>query len=460
VKIRELRSENIKRLSVVAIKPDGNLVEITGKNGQGKSSVLDSIWFALAGKGAIQKQPIRKGQQTANIKLDLGDFVVTRTFSRIDNAAPGEDEYTTKVTLTTAEGADMRKPQVILDGLLGAICFDPLEFARMDGKAQFNALRGMVPDFDFEKVEGQQRTDHTARLEAGRARDQAKAAAAVIDVPEGVPAEEIDEAALSKKLADAAKHNGDIETRKANRATAAERVKVMRQDAQNIRAQAATLEDEAKEQADKIMAEAQERCRKLHEDAIARAGNLEDSAARMSASADELQKKIDEAEALPEPIDVDQVAAAVDAARVTNAQVRRKREKAAHLARHEEQSKLWDEIDARMKARETAKQKAIAAAKFPVEGLGFGDGVILLNGLPFEQASDAERLRVSCAIAMASNPKLRVIRVRDGSLLDGDAMKLLAEMADAHDMQVWIETVDARGRAAVVLEDGHVKEAE
>jgi len=55
------------------------------------------------------------------------------------------------------------------------------------------------------------------------------------------------------------------------------------------------------------------------------------------------------------------------------------------------------------------------------------------------------------------NPKLRVIRVRDGSLLDEDAMKLLAKFADAHDMQIWVERVDSSGAVGFVLEDGRVR---
>jgi len=93
----------------------------------------------------------------------------------------------------------------------------------------------------------------------------------------------------------------------------------------------------------------------------------------------------------------------------------------------------------------------------PVDGLGFGDGIVTLNDLPFEQASDAERLRVSIAIAMATNPKLRVIRIRDGSLLDEDSMKMIAEMAKDGDFQYWIERVDSTGTVGIVLEDGEVK---
>lgn len=82
--------------------------------------------------------------------------------------------------------------------------------------------------------------------------------------------------------------------------------------------------------------------------------------------------------------------------------------------------------------------------------------MVNLEGVPFGQASDAEQLRASIAIAMASNSKLRVIRVRDGSLLDADSMALLSDMADKKDFQVWIERV-GEGATGFIIEDGHVK---
>jgi len=82
-----------------------------------------------------------------------------------------------------------------------------------------------------------------------------------------------------------------------------------------------------------------------------------------------------------------------------------------------------------MDQREVQKREAVASAKLPVDGIEFGDGEIMFKGVPFSQASDAERLTVSIAIAMAMNPKLRVIRVRDGSLLDDGSMAILAQMA-------------------------------
>jgi hypothetical protein len=57
---------------------------------------------------------------------------------------------------------------------------------------------------------------------------------------------------------------------------------------------------------------------------------------------------------------------------------------------------------------------------------------------------------------MSANPKLRVLRIKDGSLLDENGLKLITEMADKNDYQVWVETVNTSGNVGVYLEDGSV----
>jgi hypothetical protein len=81
---------------------------------------------------------------------------------------------------------------------------------------------------------------------------------------------------------------------------------------------------------------------------------------------------------------------------------------------------------------------------------------VLLNGIPFKQASGAEQLRASLAMAIALNPALRVIRIADGSLLDSEGLQLVAEMATKHDCQVWIEVVSDGDGFGFMIEDGEV----
>lgn len=80
--------------------------------------------------------------------------------------------------------------------------------------------------------------------------------------------------------------------------------------------------------------------------------------------------------------------------------------------------------------------------------------MVTLNGLPLDQASAAERLRVSVAIRLAMNPRLRVLLIRDANLMDRESMRLVAEMARAAGAQLRLERVEVDDQATVLIEDG------
>ena len=171
----------------------------------------------------------------------------------------------------------------------------------------------------------------------------------------------------------------------------------------------------------------------------------------------QIKKRLDEAPPLAEPKDLSIVRKKISDAREVNLKVEQAGKKNIYISDAEKLKSESDEITARINQRQAEKIAKISAAKLPIDGLGFGDNEILLRGISFNQASDAEQLQVSIAMAMTLNPKLRVIRVRDGSLLDEDSLKLLETMAKDQDYQVWIEKVESSGRVGIYLEDGHVE---
>ena len=467
MKIISLLAENVKKLVAVEITPTGNLVEITGKNAQGKSSILDSIWWALAGLAAIQSQPIRKGANEARIRLDLGEIIVTRKFTR-----KGDHDFTSSVTVENADGARFPSPQAMLDGLLGELCFDPLAFARMKADDQFEALRRFVPGVDFEGIDKANSTDTETRKGINRRQKEAVAAAASIRVSSEPPAAQIDESALVTELEQAGTQNAELVQRMANREKAREWLEtahaaVARVDEDIVEAsrQSQLIRDTAiaSYQAQiETLNKAIENSRRLCAETIERESvKLREQATGLQTKITETEEKLAAAGELPEIIDTAALRAKIDVARESNQKLA---QWAADVKKRDELVKLGEQLAAESKAitariakREQDRDAAIAAAQMPVAGLGFGAGIVLLNGLPFDQASDAERLRTSVAIAVASQPKLRVIRIRDGSLLDEDGMTLLSEIADQNDMQIWIERVDSSGKVGFVLEDGHLK---
>lgn len=428
MKIISLRAENLKRLTAVCITPDGNLVQITGKNGAGKSSVLDSIWWAIAGADHIQSAPIRAGEDWAEVELDLGELIVVRSFARKEG-----NDYTTKLTVSSAKGAVYSSPQKMLDKLLSTLCFDPVSFNRMKPREQFDALKRFVPDIDFDEVAALDKGDRLRRTKVNGLAEDAKAAAAMIFVPPGTPDALVDETALVQELADAGKFNAILEQRKGKREAVAK-------DILQLHAESAARALDAVE-------------------ARRRADELDALALQLAAKAVSEQERLDKAEKLEPEKNTDEIQARIKKARETNAAVTRSLERIKQRALAEQYSKEADTITAAIEAREKAKRAAIAKAEMPVEGLGFGDGHVTYSGMPLEQASSAEQLRVSTAIAMAGEPPLRIVIIREGSLLDSNGVQLVAEMADKRGFQVWMESVDSTGSVGFYIEDGHLKQA-
>jgi len=74
-----LRSQDVRGIKVIDLKPRATgVVKIRGRNGQGKSSTLDSIELVLNGKDRNANSPVRHGADSASIVAELGDLVVKR----------------------------------------------------------------------------------------------------------------------------------------------------------------------------------------------------------------------------------------------------------------------------------------------------------------------------------------------------------------------------------------------
>jgi DNA repair exonuclease SbcCD ATPase subunit len=408
LKVVNLKAENYKRLVAVDISPEGNIVTISGRNAQGKTSVLDALWAALAGGEASRatQQPIREGQETAVVTLDLGAYIVTRRWTKDDAGT---------LTVESSDKAKYQSPQKLLDELVGKRAFDPLAFVRQAPRDQVATLVSTVElPFDPAELERQRKGVYDQRTEVGR--DVARLEAQLSAFPEPDPelaGDEISARDLIAEADDAREENARID-----RAVG----------------ELAAVETLAKE-AELRLADAREAA---------------------AASRVEHDRQLAVVQALPGRVDVAAITARLDDLEATNAKIRAQRSRtivAADLS-----SRRAEHTQFTIKLREIEKQKAdaLASVKFPVAGLSFDETGVTLNGIPLSQASSAEQLGVSVALAMAANPKLRVLRILDGSLLDSESLAIIGELATENDYQVWIEVVDESGKVGVVIEDGQV----
>lgn len=411
LKIVALEAENIKRLIAVEIRPDGALVQITGKNGAGKTSILDAIFWALAGKKNIQINPIRDGAEEARVKLDMGELIVTRHFKRAKAGA--KEGYSTSLEVQTASGAAFGHPQQVIDAFLGELSFDPLAFLHTDAKGRFGLLKKLIPAIDWDAMAEADEADRARRLEIGRDQRKEEGAAAAIVVPPGTPGQPVDEETLADELEKAAAHNADIDT-----------------------------------------------CAERRKQATVKIEEWNAQIAECLRRRDEMVNKLAAAEGLPAPIDVEVLRTKQREIRAANANVQAEARRRGHVDRAGELKLEYEALTAKLEAREAARRKAIDEAGLPIPGLAIAGEEITLAGEPFDQASDAEQLRASIAIAMALNPMVRVIRVRDGSLLDSASLAVVAAMAEDRGFQIWIERVHEGAPVGFMIQDGRLAKAE
>lgn len=419
LKIIRLEASNIKRLKAVNIEPDGNVVVISGENDQGKSSVLDSILYALGGKDAICDVPIRAGAAKANIVCDLGELVVERTFS----ASGG-----TALKVLGKDRKALPSPQSVLDKLCSKVAFDPLSFVKMDPKERAETLRKLV-GLDFTALNTARKELYDERSLTNRELETQKTRVAMIPSMEDVPEGPVSVTELMDKLTEIERGNAENSQKR----EALNRLKFARENA----------EMKIKECENAIVRQ-QATLKALKE-------QLKTEEATIAQHTEAVEKLVD--------VDVSELKTKITQADEINDKYRKNRSRVEAVNQFNILKKKSDDLTDKIKKIDDEKEKALSEANFPLPGLSFDDSGVILNGVPFSQGSQAQQLKAAIAVGLAINPTVRVILIRDASLLDKKNMAVVAEMAKTADAQIWLEVVNSNDQSAIVIEDGNVKDS-
>ncbi len=439
MKIVSFTASNFQILRAVEIKPDGNIITIAGENGAGKSSILKAIWVAFVGRSVAGPKPIRAGEEKCIIQVETEEFAITRTFTAKDGG-----DFTDTLKVESLDGKTrFQRPQQTIDALLGEIGFDPFAFVLKKPEEQASILLGMVPlSIDIDELAQEDFSDRENRRDINR--DVAALTAQVNAIPEAsdLPAEPIDREAIVAALAGAAETNGAIERERRDREDTALVATRRREHGDDLRSKAKGARDEA-------------------ERLIAEAERLENSAKADDADADRLDKDLAALPPLADPVDTAKLRDNLAAAESTNAKIAQEKRRLELVAERDAKAAESQALTTKLEEREKTRQDALAKAKMPIDGLAFaindkGKPVVMFRGVPFEIASSADQIRASTAIAMAANPELRVMRIKDGSLLDSKSMAIISEMATENDWQVWVERVGDSGGVGFIIENGEI----
>lgn len=480
MRLVEFAVQNVMKIKFAHIKPKGNVIVVGGRNGQGKSSLLQAIGFLLCGGELMPSDVIRTGQKTATIVGQIGPFKVTRYFNRKESdEGRNSNRYMTKIKVEGPHGEEYPRRQELLEMLLEQLSFDPLAFLRMDTKQQFATLKSMGTfEIDVDALDAEQAIDYevrrearyhaeaiTARLkatltvvcpackgtgetvkviEAGTIVKAAKTSTTECEqckglgaIPPELPAATGDPKALAEQLQTAAGHNAGVERAIAEK----KRLEAL---AADVASKASELRNQA---------------RALLERATALDGFTVGITMTKKQSVDcQCSRILEEASSvvIGEMVDTAEVSKQLGEAMAAAKAVEQRKAIEALQVEHVAGWAAWTEVNDRMKVRKDERAAAMQAAKMPIEGLALGLEEVYYKEMPFNQASGAEQIRVSLAIGMAANPKLRVLRFMDGGwdMLDEDSQALVRAELEKNNFQLWAEHVGTKGAMSVVMEDG------
>jgi len=408
MKIINLKSKNIKGIKAIDITPKDDMVIISGKNGAGKTSALDSIWYVLCWKAGAKEtpMPIRKGEKEAEGEVTLCEdlssddlaagkipevlFVVNRTWK-----ANGD----TKLKVTNGVGKKHDPPQKLLDDFIGYLSFDPRLFSQMKGREQRQVLIDLT-GFDITEIEKKIAYLYDQRLEKGREVKLLSGNREEITI-EDLPEELISVDNINNELQAAMMVNTKIDEairNKENSLKEIERLKTLVNNCENY-----LLENE------KI-------------------------------PIDSLREKLSESQKINEQI----------RARNRNRTADIKENKAKN-----EYSDFTREIDEQTKIKVDGLKENWY--KIPDQKLSLTEDGIAYDGTPYSQIAYSEQLKLCIKIGMALNPKLKVLRISDWTLLDNRSKEIVRQMAREFGYQIWAEEVDDTGTIGFYIEEGEMK---
>ena len=443
--ITQLVIDNLKPIKAIQIRPDGTLVKISGKNGQGKTSVLDAIWLAFKGmlaknppkdsvKGAVPRDPrtlIRNGTEEMKIFVDLKEIRITRWMTRTGG--------TLKLKVENADGTEIADPQEFLNALLGELTFDPLVFMRSDTKTQIATLRKVIKvDAAFEQLDAQEKEYYDRRREVKIEADVLESQLqGMVEIP-NLPKHRIDDAPIRTKIAAAAEEN-----RKAQEVFSAKN---------DLGLKVARIEQE-RTSANADLKRLETQIANLQESVKNAKADLKDIEARHKKAQSEFDKA-------PEGkfVDVAELNHKLEEVQITNRNIEERDRINKIREQIEAKQKVARDLNLAIDAIRVRRKVVVANADMPVEGLSFDENEgIKYKNMPLENYGEAEQIRISTLIAMAGNPKIKIVCIRNGEAFDSDGLKVLSKLAKDHGFQIWMTIVNSTGEIGIVLEDGMVK---
>lgn len=402
MKINKLEIENVKRIKAVKVEPKENgLTIIGGNNNQGKTSVLDSIAWALGGDRFKPSQAEREGSvvpPTLHIVMNNG-LVVER---KGKNSA-----------LKVTDPSGKKAGQQLLNEFVEQLALDLPKFMEASGKEKAQVLLQIIGVGDkLTELEKEEKELYNERLYIGRTADQKEKFAKEQPYFPEAPKELISPSDLIRKQQEILAKNGENQRKR-------EYLHQLEQEYQKINEQLSAL--------------------------LKKQGEVEKDleTARKSASdlQDESTKELEESIANIEEI---------------NRKVRANLDK----EKAEDDAKVYREqynaLSGKIEEIRKGKKQLLETAALLLPELSVLDGELIYRGQKWDNMSGSERLKVSTAIVRKLNPNCGFVLLDKLEQMDMKTLQEFGAWLEAEGLQAIATRVSTGGECSILIEDGYV----
>lgn len=411
LKINNLEIENVKRVKAVRLEPTQNgLTVIGGRNGQGKTSVLDAIAWALGGDKFRPSTPEREGSMVPpSLKIILSNGLIVERGGK-------------NSSLKVIDPQGNKAGQQLLNEFVEQLALDLPKFMRSTSKEKADTLLQIIGVGEqLHELETKETQLYNRRTEIGRIADQKKKfAAEMTNYPEA-PKELISASDLIRQQQDILARNGE-NARKRQRLTE------LSKNAEFLEAKVDRLTEELRQAKDSL--------------AIA----LNDLVLAKKSAEQLLDESTEELEANIANIDA------------INVKVRANYEKEKAEIDADDYSRQYNDLSGEIDAIREKKLALLKGANLTLPELSVENGELIYRGYRWDNMSGAEQMKVATAIVRKLNPQCGFVLMDKLEQMDTDTMREFGEWLESEGLQVIATRVSVnREECSLIIEDGYVK---
>lgn len=410
VKISAFEIENIKRVKAVAYEPDeSGLTVLGGKNGQGKTSVLDAIAWALGGNKFAPSAPYREGSTIPpHLKIRLSNGIVVERSGK-------------NSSLKVIDTSGNKGGQALLDAFVSQFALNLPKFMNASGKDKADTLLQIIGVGDkVYELETQETQLYNERRAIGRIADQKEKFAAEMPEYEGVPLELVSASELIQKQQDILARNGENHR--------------LRNEKDSLENQANALQEKINLKNDEI--------RTMNLELTKILAQLERSRKTVAELHDESTAELEQ-----NIIEIED----------TNRKVRANLDKAKAEDEAKEYYRKYVDMTTQLESIRQEKHDLLNNAELPLEGLSVENGELTYNGFKWDGMSSSEQLRVATAIVRKLNPECGFVLLDKLEQMDTETLKEFALWLESEGLQAIATRVSSGDECSIIIEDGYIK---